>query len=62
LDCGWISFNGGIKLKTAKEYRLTPSFELSFFPGFVTVNEKRRSMTMFSMILKINKKATRFPE
>lgn len=47
---------GGFIGKTTKNSLLAPAFEFSYFPEFLTLNDKRRWMAMFSVILKINKK------
>jgi hypothetical protein len=46
----------GFKSKSKENSLLSPSFEFSFFPGFVTLDNKRINVGMFSVVLGINKK------
>lgn len=47
---------GGFVGKTRENAMFAPAFEFSIYPDFLTINNKRRWMSMFSVILKINKK------
>lgn len=54
----YYGFIVGFDSKSKESSRLAPAFEFSFYPDFITVNDKRRSMAIISVILRIKKRAT----
>lgn len=59
----YLGLTAGIKLKAEEFNKIQPAFEFSFYPLFVTVDDKKRSMAMITVELGIGqKKATRINE
>lgn len=52
----YYGFTGGFTGLTKENSRFAPAFEFSFYPDFFTLNDKKWSMGMFSVILKTKKK------
>jgi len=59
----YLGLTAGIKLKVKEFNKIQPAFEFSLYPLFVTVDDKKRSMAMLTIVLGIGqKKATRINE
>lgn len=52
----YYGFTGGFTGLTKENSRFAPAFEISFYPDFFTLNDKKWPMGMFSVILKTKKK------
>jgi len=56
----YVGLTSGIKIKSKEPSQFQPALEFSFFPLFVTVDDKKRSMAMLTVVLGLGqKKATR---
>lgn len=54
----YYGFTSGFTGLTKENARFAPAFEFSYYPEFMTLNDKKWPMALFSVILKINSKET----